>query len=269
MGAPGGARRPQRGDRVDAVRAGPRCVRVASPHDGRSRRRSPTVASTSCRRRSSRSPSRRSRISSARSSPSRAAGRTRRSTAPFASSRAPASAARSSSSARSCCRCFGPALPPEQIGIVCPSLERWQAPLETALRHARRSVRARGLRAVRQDAVRPGAAQPAPLRVARGRPRAISTRSCARRTRASRGRTSTSSRAACADVPSQTPERVEEETIRLRDGQPLPSSRRLRGAPTPLDAVAGSRRSCCAPPTGSRRRPSASSRDRTSARTRP
>ena len=39
------------------------------------------------------------------------------------------------------------------------------------LRHARRSLRARGLRSIRQDGLRPGAPEPAPFRVARRRAR--------------------------------------------------------------------------------------------------
>ena len=53
VGAAAGARRPQRGDRVDALRAGARCVRVAPADDGRSvrpRRRSHRGAAAGLRR---------------------------------------------------------------------------------------------------------------------------------------------------------------------------------------------------------------------------
>ena len=78
-----------------------------------------------------------------RCSRTRRRARRRRSRARCASSRAPARAARSSSSARRCSRCSRGGTPPEEIALVCPSLERWRAPLETALRRARHPVRGR------------------------------------------------------------------------------------------------------------------------------
>ena len=65
-------------------------------------------------------------------STTRTRARRRSSRARSASSRAPACAARSSSSARRCSSCSAPEPTPEQIALVCPSLERWRAPVETA-----------------------------------------------------------------------------------------------------------------------------------------
>ena len=58
---------------------------------------------------------------------------------------------------------------PEEILLVCPSVERQRAQLETALSRARGAVRDRGPAADRQDRVRPGAALVPALRVARRR----------------------------------------------------------------------------------------------------
>ena len=103
VGAAAGTGGPERGDGLDPVRARPRRLRVAAPHDGRPEPHSRTGASRSCRRATTRSPSRRSHTSSAHSSARRSPTR-HRSTAPCASSKAPAHAGRSSSSARSCSR---------------------------------------------------------------------------------------------------------------------------------------------------------------------
>ena len=127
--------------------------------------------------------------------------------------------------------------PPEEIALVVPSVERWRASLETVLGDARDSVHDRRPRPARPDPVRAGAPRAAALRVAARRPprplRAIS----ARRSRASRARTSTSSRAGSAAAASPTRDTVEEETIKLRDGQPLPPLEALRSATGPVAAV--------------------------------
>ena len=65
-------------------------------------------------------------------------------------------------------------------------------------RHARRFRSPSKAAPASADAVRPGAARAPALRVAGGRHAATSTRTCARRSPASRGRTSTSSRGGCA-----------------------------------------------------------------------
>jgi ATP-dependent helicase/nuclease subunit B len=127
---------------------------------------------------------------------------------------------------------------PEQIGIVCPTLDRWQAPLETALGtlgvpYALESY-------VRFDKTAYGQALLNLLRFAwlgggraelyaflRSPYSALSRQNVDFLEGRLRGR-------AVND-----PEKVEEETIRLRDGQPLPVLEALRSAPTPLDAVAG------------------------------
>jgi ATP-dependent helicase/DNAse subunit B len=126
---------------------------------------------------------------------------------------------------------------PEEIGVVCPSLDRWQAPLETALgtlgvpyaleayarlgktpygqallsllRFAWLGGRRADLYAFLRSPYSPLTRQNVDFLEGRLRGRAV-----------------------------DTPERVEEETIRLRDGQPLPVLEALRSAPSPLDAVA-------------------------------
>jgi PD-(D/E)XK nuclease superfamily protein len=128
--------------------------------------------------------------------------------------------------------------PPEEIGIVCPTLDRWQAPLETALGtlgvpYALESY-------VRLDRTAYGQALLNLLRFAwlgggRAELYAFLRSPYSGLTRQNvdflegrlRGR-------AVND-----PEKVEEETIRLRDGQPLAPLEGLRSAPTPLDGVAG------------------------------
>src|SRR5262249_29243466 len=127
---------------------------------------------------------------------------------------------------------------PEEIGIVCSSVEHWQAPLETALGtlgvpYAPESY-------VRLDKTSYGQALLSLLRFAwlgggraelyaflRSPYSGLSRQNVDFLEGRLRGR-------AVND-----PERVEEETVRLRDGQPLPALEALRAAPTPLDAVAG------------------------------
>jgi ATP-dependent helicase/nuclease subunit B len=127
---------------------------------------------------------------------------------------------------------------PEEIGIVCPTLDRWQAPLETALGtfgvpYALESY-------VRLDKTAYGQALLNLLRFAwlgggrtelyaflRSPYSGLSRQNVDFLEGRLRGRAV------------NEPDRVEEETIRLRDGQPLPPLEALRSAPTPLDAVAG------------------------------
>jgi ATP-dependent helicase/DNAse subunit B len=127
---------------------------------------------------------------------------------------------------------------PEQIGIVCPALERWQAPLETALGTLGVPY---GIEAyARLDKTAYGQALLSLLRFAwlggnRGDLYAFLRSPYSGFTRQNvdflegrlRGRAV------------NTPERVEEETIRLRDGQPLRMLEAIRSAPTPLEAVSG------------------------------
>jgi ATP-dependent helicase/DNAse subunit B len=128
--------------------------------------------------------------------------------------------------------------PPEQIGIVCPTLDRWQAPLETALGtlgvpYALESY-------VHLDKTAYGQALLSLLRFAwlgggRAELFAFLRSPYSGLTRQNvdflegrlRGRAVTDA------------EKVEEETIRLRDGQPLAPLEALRSAATPLDGVAG------------------------------
>jgi ATP-dependent helicase/DNAse subunit B len=126
---------------------------------------------------------------------------------------------------------------PEEIGIVCPTLDRWQAPLETAL--ATLGVPYALESYVRLDRTAYGQAMLNLLRFAwlgggRAELYAFLRSPYSGFTRQNvdflegrlRGRAITA------------PEQVEEETIRLRDGQPLPPLEALRSAPSPLDAVA-------------------------------
>jgi ATP-dependent helicase/DNAse subunit B len=128
--------------------------------------------------------------------------------------------------------------PPEQIGLVCPTLDRWQAPLETALGtlgvpYALESY-------ARLDKTAYGQALLSLLRFAwlgggRAELYAFLRSPYSGLTRQNvdflegrlRGRAVTDA------------EKVEEETVRLRDGQPLAPLEALRSAPTPLDGVAG------------------------------
>jgi ATP-dependent helicase/DNAse subunit B len=125
---------------------------------------------------------------------------------------------------------------PEEIGVVCPSLERWQAPLETAFWTLGVPYAIEGR--LRLDKTPYGQALLALLRFAwlGGGRRELysylrSPYSGFRRTNVDflegrlRGRAVESA------------ERVEEETIRLRDGQPLPALEAIRSAASPLDAV--------------------------------
>jgi len=127
---------------------------------------------------------------------------------------------------------------PEDIGIVFPSLERWQAPLETAfgtlgVPYALETY-------TRLDKTPYGQALMSLLRFAwlggdRGDLYSFLRSPYSGFTRQNvdflegrlRGRAV------------ESPERVEEETIRLRDGQPLAALEALRSAPTLLDGVAG------------------------------
>jgi ATP-dependent helicase/DNAse subunit B len=124
----------------------------------------------------------------------------------------------------------------ETIGIVCPSLDRVQAPLETALATLGVPYAAESPLPLAKTAY--GQAMFALLRFAwlGGSRRDLygflrSPYSGFARANVDflegrlRGRAVESA------------ERVEEETIRLRDGQPLPPLEAIRSAPTPLDAV--------------------------------
>jgi len=127
---------------------------------------------------------------------------------------------------------------PEQIGLICPSLELWQAPLETAFGTLGVPYALEAY--VRFDRTPFGQALLSLLRFAwlgggRADLYAFLRSPYSGLTRQNvdflegrlRGRAV------------QTPERVEEETMRLRDGQALPVLEAIRAAPTPLDAVAG------------------------------
>ncbi len=124
----------------------------------------------------------------------------------------------------------------EAIGVVCPSLDRFQAPLETVLSTLGVPYAIEAPAGLAKTAY--GQALLALLRFAwlgggRGDLYAFLRSPYSGFARASvdflegrlRGRAV------------ETGERVEEETIRLRDGQPLPPLETLRSAATPLDAV--------------------------------
>jgi ATP-dependent helicase/nuclease subunit B len=129
-------------------------------------------------------------------------------------------------------------MPPGQIGVVCPSLDRLQVPVETVFGTFGVPYAVEGR--LRLDKTPYGQALLALLRFAwlDGSRRDLyaylrSPYSGFSRTNVDflegrlRGRAVESARL------------VEEETIRLRDGQPLPALEALRSAPTPLDGVVG------------------------------
>ena len=127
---------------------------------------------------------------------------------------------------------------PEQLGIVCPTLDRWQAPIETAL--ATLGVPYALESYVRLDKTAYGQALLSLLRFAwlgggRADLYAFLRSPYSPLTRQNVDFLEGRLRGRAVD----RPEKVEEETIRLRDGQPLPVLEALRSAPTPLDAVAG------------------------------
>jgi ATP-dependent helicase/DNAse subunit B len=126
----------------------------------------------------------------------------------------------------------------DQIGIVCPSLERWQAPLETALGTLGVPYALEAY--ARFDKTSYGQALLSLLRFAwlgggRGDLYAFLRSPYSSLTRQNVDFLEGRLRGRAVD----SPERVEEETIRLRDGQPLPVLEALRSAASPLDAVAG------------------------------
>ena len=126
----------------------------------------------------------------------------------------------------------------EEIGIVCPSLERWQAPLETALGTLGVPYALEAY--ARFDKTPYGQALLSLLRFAwlgggRGDLYAFLRSPYSSLTRQNVDFLEGRLRGRAVD----SPERVEEETIRLRDGQPLAVLEALRSAPSPLDAVAG------------------------------
>jgi ATP-dependent helicase/DNAse subunit B len=126
----------------------------------------------------------------------------------------------------------------DEIGIVCPSLERWQAPLETALgtlgvpyaleayAHFDRTPYGQALLSLLRFAWLGGG---------RGELYAFLRSPYSSFTRQNVDFLEGRLRGRAVD----SPERVEEETIRLRDGQPLAVLEALRSAPSPLDGVAG------------------------------
>jgi ATP-dependent helicase/DNAse subunit B len=126
---------------------------------------------------------------------------------------------------------------PEEIGVVCPSLDRWQAPLETALGTLGVPY---ALEAYARLGKTPyGQALLSLLRFAwlggtRADLYAFLRSPYSSLTRQNVDFLEGRLRGRAVD----TPERVEEETIRLRDGQPLAVLEALRSAPSPLDAVA-------------------------------
>jgi ATP-dependent helicase/DNAse subunit B len=127
---------------------------------------------------------------------------------------------------------------PEEIGVVCPSVERWHAPLETAFGTLGVPYALEAY--ARFDKTPYGQALLSLLRFAwlggdRGDLYSFLRSPYSGLTRQNVDFLEGRLRGRAVD----SPERVEEETIRLRDGQPLPVLEALRSAPTPLDAVAG------------------------------
>ena len=123
---------------------------------------------------------------------------------------------------------------PEQIALVAPSLDGWRAPLETVLgalgvpyaveSRARLGATPSGMRSCNSCATRGPTASAASC-----------SRTCARRTRASPARPSTSSKGGCAAARSSR-RRVEEEAEKLREA-PIPHLAELRGSPSATAGV--------------------------------
>ena len=215
-----------------------------------------------------------------------AAGRRPSSKARSASSRARARAARSSSSPRRCSTLA--ARRHAARGDRARRARRSSAGARRSRRRSARSASRSRSRAACGSAQTPyGQALLALLRFAwRGGGRARPLRLPALAVlRASRARTSTSSRGGCAAARSPPARAVEEETVRLRDGQPLPALEAVRGrggagrsrsrrcAATMLRAAHGleappARRGDAARPARARRRAAAARRARRLARRR-
>jgi ATP-dependent helicase/DNAse subunit B len=127
---------------------------------------------------------------------------------------------------------------PERIGVVCPSLDRWRAPMETAL--ATLGVPYALEHYVRLDKTAYGQALLSLLRFAwlgGGRADLYAFLRSPYSPLARQNVDFLEGRLRGRAV--DQPDKVEEETVRLRDGQPLPVLEALRSAPTLLDAVAG------------------------------
>jgi ATP-dependent helicase/nuclease subunit B len=125
---------------------------------------------------------------------------------------------------------------PEEIAIVCPSVGRYRAPLETALGSlgVPLAVEARG----RLDQTAYGGALLALLRFAWQDGERADLYGFLRSPYSGLGRSSVDwleGRLRGRGVAAR--DRAEEETIRLRDGQPLPPLELVRKAPSPLAAV--------------------------------
>jgi ATP-dependent helicase/nuclease subunit B len=126
--------------------------------------------------------------------------------------------------------------PAEQIAVVCPSIERLQAPLQTAFATLGVPYTIEGR--LRLDRTPYGQALLALLRFAWLGGGRRDLYAYLRSPYSSLSRTNVDfleGRLRGRAV--EAAERVEEETIRLRDGQPLPALESLRSAPNVLDAV--------------------------------
>jgi ATP-dependent helicase/nuclease subunit B len=126
--------------------------------------------------------------------------------------------------------------PPEAIGVVCPNVERYRATLETAFGSLGIPFAVEGR--VRLDQTPFGRALLSLLRFAwqggdRGDLYAFLRTPYSGQTRASVDWVEGRLRGRAVEAG----ERAEEETVRLRDGQPLPPLELLRNAPSPLAAV--------------------------------
>ena len=248
--------RPRRGDRLAALRARPGRVRVASPDAGRSRRRWPAGAIEDLPARSAEyGHAPRSRTSNGISSPTRHP-TARRSTERSVSSREPAPAARSSSSRRTSASSPPPACrstrsrsssPPSSAGAR-RSRPCWaRSGSRSRSRGASASARRRSGRRCSRCSASSGSKAVA----------ASSTPSSARPTRVSSARTSTSSRAGCADAVSPlgraSRRRRSASATASRCRRSRPCAARRGRSPRP----ARSRPRCSGARTGSTRRLSA------------
>ena len=125
--------------------------------------------------------------------------------------------------------------PAEQIALVVPSIDRWRGPLETVLGSL--GIPYAVEERVRLASTPLGQALQSLLRFAwAGGPAGSCTPSCARRTRGSRARASTSPRAGCAAGPSTRPGASRRRRSGLREA-PLVALRELRAAESPVAAT--------------------------------
>ena len=148
---------------------------------------------------------------------------------------------------------------PDEIAVVCPSLDRWRAPLDTAFTTLGSPYALEGRLRLGQTPFGQALARAAALRLARTASGATSSRSSGLRSRGSARAHVDFLEGRLRGRGVNVADRVEEEIGKLR-GQPLPHLEAVRTATDPLDAVAELARAMT--PRGSRARVTAHGRGR-------